>query len=98
MTDDSGAANINGLKDGTYYLKETVAPTGFNRLDGFVAVTINGQKNEAGNRTLMYTASVENNAGSMLPSTGGIGTTIFYAAGIILMAGAIFFVVRRKRA
>ncbi len=98
VTDDSGAANINGLKDGTYYLKETVAPTGFNRLDGFVAVTINGQKNEAGNRTLLYTASVENNAGSMLPSTGGIGTTIFYAAGIILMAGAIFFVVRRKRA
>lgn len=98
MTDDSGAANINGLKDGTYYLKEIVAPAGFNRLDGFVAVTINGQKNTEGNRTLLYTASVENNAGSMLPSTGGIGTTIFYAAGIILMAGAVFFVVRRKRA
>lgn len=97
-TDNSGAANINGLKDGTYYLKEIAAPAGFNRLDGFVAVTIDGQKNTEGNRTLLYTASVENNAGSMLPSTGGIGTTIFYAAGIILMAGAVFFVVRRKRA
>lgn len=96
VTDANGAANINGLKDGTYYLKETVAPTGFNRLDGFVAVTIDGTKTD-GVRTLSYTASVENNAGSMLPSTGGIGTTIFYAVGIILMAGAVFFVVRRKR-
>ena len=42
--------------------------------------------------------TVENNAGTLLPSTGGIGTTIFYAAGIILMAGAVFFIVRRKRA
>lgn len=41
---------------------------------------------------------VENSAGALLPSTGGIGTTIFYAAGIILMAGAVFFVVRRKKA
>lgn len=42
--------------------------------------------------------TVVNKAGSLLPSTGGIGRTIFYAAGIILMAGAMFFVVRRKRA
>ncbi len=46
----------------------------------------------------IVTLTVKNNAGALLPSTGGIGTTIFYAAGIILMAGAVFFVVRRKRA
>lgn len=43
-------------------------------------------------------AFVVNMTGTTLPSTGGIGTTIFYAAGILLMAGAVFFVVRRKRA
>lgn len=42
--------------------------------------------------------AVENVAGTLLPSTGGIGTTIFYAVGIILMAGAVFFVVRKRRA
>ena len=43
-------------------------------------------------------AGIANNAGALLPSTGGIGTTIFYAVGIILMAGAVFFIVRKKRA
>lgn len=43
------------------------------------------------------TTDIENRAGATLPSTGGIGTTIFYLAGIILMAGAVFFVIRSKR-
>ena len=41
--------------------------------------------------------TVENSKGIQLPSTGGIGTTIFYAAGIVVMAGAVFFVVRSRK-
>ena len=41
--------------------------------------------------------NIVNNTGTKLPSTGGIGTTIFYIAGSLLVAGAIvFFVVRRR--
>ncbi|MDO5348328.1 MAG: isopeptide-forming domain-containing fimbrial protein [Lachnospiraceae bacterium] len=46
----------------------------------------------------VYALGIVNMTGAQLPSTGGMGTTIFYAAGIILMAGAVFFIVRRKKA
>lgn len=60
-----------------------------------VPLTVKGGDDpEAG----VVTITVGNNKGALLPSTGGIGTTIFYAAGIILMAGAVFFVIRRRRA
>ena len=75
------------------------APDGYNLLDEEIIITINGENATADNlAALTDNKSVENVAGTKLPSTGGIGTTIFYAAGIILMAGAVFFIVRRKRA
>ena len=64
-------------------------------------VTLTTEKKADGtdvNYSAAYQVGIENRSGSILPSTGGIGRTIFYAAGIILMAGAMFFVVRRKRA
>lgn len=69
---------------------------GANTSDG---VTLNGVA-ESGttSETGSYEMTIINVSGALLPSTGGIGTTIFYAVGIILMAGAVFFVVRKRRA
>ena len=113
-TNSTGAAAFEGLDAGTYYLKETAAPAGYNLAQDPITVVITAEYDEdgqlktgegstttvsnSGSGQYGQTVSVENRAGATLPSTGGIGTTIFYAAGIVLMAGAVFFVVRRKRA
>ena len=75
--------------DDDYALEETQAPSGYNKLAADVAVTVN-----AANTTR---ADVENNAGSVLPSTGGIGTTIFYAIGSVLVVGAGVLLISKKR-
>lgn len=96
-----GNKTIKGLGNGIYYLVETEAPTGYNPLteakkieiaDGnkFATLNDNGTYKEGGLQVINYT-------GTILPSTGGIGTTVFYAAGIVVMAGAVFFVVRSKK-
>lgn len=99
---EAGAVTIKGLGNGTYYLEETAAPAGYNPLTERQDVEISDSNivADTDSSTGAYTEGilVVNNTGSILPSTGGIGTTIFYAAGIVLMAGAVFFVVRRKRA
>ena len=75
--------------DDDYALEETQAPSGYNKLAADVAVTVN-----AANTTR---ADVENNAGAELPSTGGIGTTIFYAIGSVLVVGAGVLLISKKR-
>lgn len=93
-TDKNGAASFNGLADGTYYLVETKAPAGYNQLTEPVAVHVNGGTTET---ALTVTANVANQAGTLLPSTGGMGTTIFYVLGSALVLGAVVLLVTKKR-
>ena len=107
----AGKIIIQGLDDATdYYLYETKAPAGYNRLTEAVKFKINATYNTAEdnydsvNATVNNAAQtgglsvkVENNRGATLPSTGGIGTTLFYVIGGGLMAVAAVLLVTKKR-
>lgn len=91
MVDSADGVNIRGLAPGTYYLEETTVPDGYNKLASRQPVEIKtGAK-------VAVEVEVENNAGSELPSTGGIGTTLFYVIGGLLMVGAVVVMVTKKR-
>lgn len=97
-TDATGAASFEGLADGTYYLEETAAPAGYNLLDAPVTVTVNGANATTANlSSLTVTAEIANNTGSLLPATGGMGTTIFYVLGSVLVLAAVVLLVTKKR-
>ena len=93
-TDDKGAASFDGLANDTYYLVEIKAPAGYNQLTAPVEVKVEGGTTEA---QLSVTAKVENQAGTLLPSTGGMGTTVFYVLGTVLVLGAVVLLVTKKR-
>ena len=107
-TPASGNIQFEGLDAGTYYLEETTAPTGYNKLTAPITVVISSTLPTAGGTasytvtadgatTTDYTVRVENKAGTELPSTGGMGTTIFYVIGGGLMVAAIVLLVTKKR-
>ena len=106
----AGKITIKGLDDAAeYYLYETKAPAGYNRLTDAVKFEITATYNDAGDHYENVTAKVndvdqlgvsvkvENNKGASLPSTGGIGTTLFYVIGGGLMAVAAVLLVAKKR-
>lgn len=106
----AGNITIKGLDDAEdYYLYETKAPAGYNRLTEPVKFRINATYTSADSRPAVLTkvgdeaavtglkVSVENNAGTTLPSTGGMGTTVFYVVGGGLMAVAVVLLVTKKR-
>ena len=98
---------VNGLAEGTYYLVETKAPDGFNKLTAPIVIKIT--KSTTGNEedwTLSKNdvkeedkiIDVENSTGSMLPSTGGMGTIAFTVVAALLVLGvAVSFIRDRKR-
>ena len=99
-TDNKGAATITGLEAGTYKLQEIVAPTNYNLLNDDISVELKlSHKDDAPAEVvgMQVTKDIANNSGSTLPETGGIGTTIFYLIGAILVIGAgVVFVTRRR--
>lgn len=100
-TNTQGKIEIDGLDSDTYYLREIKAPAGYNALGQDVEVKITGATTkEDGSDSLTYTtvvAEINNQSGTELPSTGGMGTTVFYILGSVLVLGAAVVLVTRKR-
>lgn len=138
-TDANALVKFIGLDDGTYFLKETTTPVGYNTMNDLqvvidattvndqnwkfgennpaalaltaisgtyndttvsstgenAGITLKGADNENG---CIVPVSIVNKAGSSLPSTGGIGTTLFYVGGGVLVAGAGVLLITKKRA
>ncbi|SCH82964.1 T6 antigen [uncultured Clostridium sp.] len=105
-----GKTSFKGIASGKYFLEETKAPDGYNKLKEPVEVEITANyKPETGELTstnairngtdgqYIKTVEVPNKAGAVLPSTGGIGTTIFYVLGSILVLGAAVLLIVKKR-
>ncbi len=122
VSDENGLFKAIGLDDGTYYLRETKAPTGYNLLledvevvvdattansqdwDGTPSsalITIDVTANEIPGTALEDLAggqiTIANGQGTILPSTGGRGTVLFYViGGVLIIAAVAFFAVKRR--
>lgn len=97
----TGEFTIKGLKAGTYYLKEIEAPTGYNLLAKAIKVVIadNGQVQveKNGAVTNVKRVEVQNKSGTLLPSTGGAGTTMIYLVGALLVLGSGVVLASKRR-
>ena len=96
----NGVATIQGVGNGTYKLKETAAPAGYNEITSLAEIIINGANDTATVTGTTYTTGgvqIINKTGTLLPETGGIGTTIFYVVGIVLVLGAVAVLAVKRR-
>lgn len=105
----AGDIVLRGLDVGTYYLVEKEAPAGYNKLENAIKVVITRNANGLGSNNIGHTSNgvydaatgggyrVINQTGGLLPSTGGVGTTIFYVMGGVLVTAAVVLFVTKKR-
>ena len=91
-SDENGLVAIYGLPYGQYYLVEIQAPEGYNLLSGPVEFTVDASSHIEDN-----TLVVENISGTVLPETGGIGTGIYTASGLVLVAVSMLLILKKKR-
>jgi len=99
---DATGINVRGLAAGTYTLTEKSTSDGYNIMTTPITVTIDAEGNatigtQENVAALDSIITVNNLSGTVLPSTGGIGTTIFYIVGAILVIGAGVVLVTRRR-
>lgn len=93
----TGRVDIEGIKAGTYYLKEVEAPKGYNKLAAPIKVEIDNEGNVIVDKVKVEKVKVENKTGTLLPSTGGMGTTLIYMAGAILVIASGIVLVSKKK-
>lgn len=94
-----GRFEIQGLEAGTYYLKETEAPKGYNKIQKSIKIEILEDGSiKVDNNAITGDVRVQNNTGSILPSTGGMGTTLIYVVGsiLVLASGIVLFSKRKE--
>ncbi len=100
---DDGKINIKGIQADTYYLKEIEAPKGYNLIKTPIKIVVTSDTDGKGvvkvDNDVVDQVKVLNNYGSLLPSTGGMGTTLIYAIGsiLVLSSGVVLFLKRRNK-
>ena len=97
ITNAEGRFKIKGLDADTYFLTETQAHPGYNKLKGDVTIVVNEDGTFKKNNTPATLIEIQNNSGSEMPSTGGMGTTLFYIVGGVLLVGAAVLLITKKR-